>query len=505
MKAKRLIAIFLVVSIAIFLYVIKGFIPDVFLNLGKSAYDAKNYKDAYSKLKIAVVLSPKNRDARYYYVKTIINLPPTLEMQKELYRISQSNLPDSADLVADRQISKWRNQIFSGIGQNYIERVPLNDKILRWDVAKFPLKVCIQNTSAGTVPEYYKTEIMKAFLQWQSSTNNLIKFQFVDNPKGAEIFVDMVSYTKRKNCDKKDCKYVVAYTSPTVNGDILEKMDITFYDGNNLGKPFSERELYNTALHEIGHSLGIMGHSDNKDDLMYMQTNQDGLLAGMRSDFQLITPNDLNTMILLYMLIPDITNTPLSEFDMRHQFFAPIVMGTDEQINSRKMIEAKNYIQGAPELPNGYIDLAAAYSEQKENSSAIEALNKALELSSNDSERFAVYYNLAVIYMDVKSWDDSLKYAELAKQIQPTAEMDGLIAAINFEKGDVDKAKQTYTEALEKNPQNVIDAINLSRIYLREFNLVQAGRTMNKLVQANPNAKSDPRVKAMGLIMFFFK
>lgn len=507
---KRIIAIVLVFVTAFIIYAVYGLIPNIYLSMGKKDYDQKEYQKAYPLLKTAVHLRGQDRDARYYFVQTLLKLSPTLEVQKELYNVSQVNMPDSADLIADRQIAIWRNQISLRSGENYIEQVPFNDKILRWDATKFPLKVYIEPSSGVSVPDYYDTEIKKAFLQWQSSTGGFINFKFMDDTVGKtgetpDILVKIVPQENNK-CTQTNCKYIVANTTPTIKGDRLKQMDIVFFDSNNLGKPFGAREIYNTALHEIGHSLGIMGHSYNKDDLMYMENNLSKDAGQFRSDYQLIAPTDLNTLKLLYRLIPDITNTDLAHFDTSRQFFAPIVMGTNEQINSRKLLEAKNYIEAAPNLPNGYIDLAAAYAEQKEYNSAIEALQQALNLSSNDAEKFIVYYNFAVTYMNVQDWDNSLKYADLAKQIQPTnSDIDGLIAAINYNKGNRAFAKEAYAAALEKNPSSVIDAVNLARIYLKEFNLVDAGKILNNLVKANPDAKNDPKVRQFGLLMFFFR
>ena len=501
---KRIFAIVLIVLTAIVFFSIHNLIPSFYLNLGKEAYIHKDYKKAYNLLGKAILLNSTDRDVRYYFVQTLIELPPTLEIQKSLYEVSQVNLPDSADLIADRQISKWRNQISLNVGENYIEQAPFNNEILRWDIKKFPLNVKIENDSQSNIPTYYENKIKEAFLQWQSTTG-FVKIKFDDIEP--DILVKIVSSKDNGKCREAGCKYVVAYTSPTLNGDVLKQMTITFYDFNNLGQPFSEREIYNTALHEIGHSLGIMGHSYNKDDLMYMQNNLSKDYDSFRSDFQLISPVDLNTLRLLYKLIPNITNTKLKDFDTSHQFFAPIVMGTDEQINSRKMLEAQNYIKAAPNLPNGYIDLGAVYAEQKEYNSAIESLNKALELSSNDSEKFVVYYNMAVIYMNIRDWDNSLKYANIAKQLQPqsSAEIDGLIAGINFNRGNKELAKQTYADSLKKNPSSTIDALNLAKIYLKEYNFTQAGRTLNNLVKANPMAKNDPKIKTYGLLMFLFR
>ena len=500
---KKVLAIFLVIITAIFIWIFGKMIPDILTNNGKVAYESGNYQEALSNLRMAIQFSPKNTEARYYYVKTLIKLPPTLDVQKEIYKVSQVNSSDSANLIADMQISKWKNEIFLESGENYIEQATFSDKILRWDVTKFPLKVYIENNSTSA-PPYYQDEIKKAFLQWQASTGRFIKFEFINNAQNANIRVS-INAPENIKCPQGNCKYTVAYTTPIINNDLLKRMDILFYDSNNLGQPFKEREIYDTALHEIGHSLGIMGHSYNKDDLMYMETNNDRSFDSFRSDFQLISSNDLNTLKLLYKLVPDITNTPLSKFDKTRQLFAPIVMGSDKQINSRKMLEAQNYIKSAPNLPNGYIDLASAYAEEKQYNNTIENLNKALSLCSNNNEKFVVYYNFAVTYTNIKDWENALNYANMAEQINTNSDIDGLLALINYNLGNKEQAKKSYAEALQKNPDNIVNSINLTRIYLKEFNLPQAGRVLNRLIQANPEAKNDPMVKAYGLIILLFK
>lgn len=500
---KRIVALSILFVTAIFLYGIQKVLPDIYFNMGKTAFESRDYQNAHNFLKFAIELNGKDRNYRYYFVQTLLKMPPTIEVQKDLFSVADKKIPDSADLLAEQRISEWKNSIFLNIGENYIEKAPFNDKILRWDASKFPLVVNIQNNSQNA-PNYYIPTIKKAFMQWQGSTGGFIKFIF-QNSNDANIFVSINPQDTSKTCRGNDCKYVVAYTTPTIKGDKLQKMDIKFYDSNNLGMPFGQRELYNTALHEIGHSLGIMGHSFNKDDLMYMENNQEKISDTYRSDFQLISPRDLNTLNLLYKLIPDITNSEISKFDTKGQFFAPIVMGSEEEVNSRKLVEAQNYIKGAPELPNGYIDLGAAYAELKQYNNAINAMNKALDLSSNDGEKFAINYNLAVIYSQVKDWQNALKYARVAKSLQNSPDIDGFIAMIIYETGDKEAAKVAYSEVLKENPQDIIGAVNLSRIYLKEFNLPQAGKVLNNLVKANPQAANDPRVKAFGVLMFLFK
>lgn len=500
---KKFPRLFAILFVLILLLIVQKCIPSIAFNMGKQAYENKDYIKAFNILKFANKLDNKNIECRYYYVETLLKLKPTIDVQKELFNISQANLSDTADLLSDRQIEIWRNNIFLNVGENYIEQVPMGDKILRWDAQTFPLKVYIKKDTQTQIPSYYESAITKAFLQWQNT--GPVSFRFINDEKNANILVDIISSQNMQKCDGPDCKYVVAFTKPTYHDSLLNKMDITFYDLNMANKPFSEREIYNTALHEIGHSLGIMGHSQNSDDLMYMQKTKDQEIDKFRSDFQLISPRDANTLSLLYKLVPDITNTSMSKYNESYQFYAPIVIGGSKEANSKKMIEAQNYIKQAPNLPNGYIDLASAYAELKEYNKAIESLNTALSKTSDSSQIYLIDYNLAVIYMTIKDWDNAVQFARNARQIQSSSDLDGIIALADYNLGEKDKAKKEFAQTLLKSPDNKLNALNLAIVYLKEYNFAQAGKVLNNFVKANPDAASDPDIAPFKLMMFFFK
>jgi tetratricopeptide (TPR) repeat protein len=497
---KKFLIIFLLILITFFVFIFVKIMPDVLTVKGKTAYQNKNYSKAYSVLKWAFFLNPKHQDARYYYIKTLIKLPATLHIQKEIYNISQINLADSANLIADMKISDWKKRILHNCGNNYIKQVPLNNKILRWDIQKFPIKVYITQTDLA--PKYYLNKIKKAFLQWQVSTKRLINFQFTDNEKNADIIVNIKLSDDIKKCREKICKYSVAYTIPTISNNSLRKMNITFYALNQYNKPFSEKEIYYTALHEIGHALGIMGHSYNQHDIMHMEITHQ---INEENNMQSISFNDLNTVKLLYNLMPDITNTPLNKFNDSSLIFAPIILGSDKQINSEKILEAQHYIKSAPNISNGYIDLALAYAAEKQYNQAIEALNKALSFSSNNFEKSIVFYNFAVLYLNIKDFNKALEYAYSSQKEQDSADIEGLIALINYNLGNTEQAKSFYKKSLQTNPDNIINSVNLARIYLKEFNFQQAANVLNHLVEVNSEAEHNPMVKIYSPLMFLFK
>ena len=403
--------------------------PVCFYYQGKSALDKKDYIKAHKCLKNAYNFDKKNKDYRYYYVQSLLRLSPTVTVQKEMFNIASSDDKDSAQTVAEAKIAEWRNNILSNIGNNYIEQAPSDKGIVRWSIEKFPLKIALVNQSNVEIPEYYNNEVYRAFSQWEVSSQ-ILKFSSTNNANDADILVKFENLPNDV-CDGNGCKYVVGFTTPSIKNNILKKMIITLYTKDPNGNYFSDKELYNTILHEAGHALGIMGHSYSTEDLMYMATdNSSGFFAPYRSSFQYLSQQDLNTILLLYKLIPDICNTPINKLDIKGKIYAPIILGTSEEITSRKIKEAKNYIKNAPNLPGGYIDLGIAYAELNKYGDAKKAMKKALELAKSNDDKYLIYYNLSVINMNTNNLEDALTNAENARLISENEDVKELITNI---------------------------------------------------------------------------
>lgn len=426
-----------IVSILLILVIVLN-IP-VFLCKAGENYLRKNEPvKAYKVLKKAYILRSKDRDIRYFYVKSMTNVKPIEKIQKEMFKFSQGKENDAAQKLAKQQINIWKLNILNNIGDNYIEQAPFDRNLVRWDVNTFPLKVRLEIPI--TTPDYYRIEIEKAFLQWTVSTD-FLKFEFVEKGK-ADINVKF-NPLPEDVCEDGICKYVVAYTEPKISGKILKSMTITMYDKDANGNYFSDKELYNTILHEIGHALGIMGHSYSSDDLMYMSSQPEMNFTRYRRNFQYISKDDLNTINLLYKLIPDISNVPMAKFQKDGLIYAPIVLGNEKDIGRRKIKEAESYILSAPDLPGGYIDLAVAYADMEKYSQAIETLRKALDLAKSDSDRYIIYYNIAVIHMNSNRLEEAEKYLKLAKAINANDDTAELESNLNHAKAAKKKPFKT--------------------------------------------------------------
>lgn len=450
-NSDRFLTIIICTFAVIFALVFK-LMPTYYYHMGHHYLKKQDYVKARANFKNAYFFNRNDKDYRYYYVKSLLNLSPSEPIQKELFELASSSQQDSAQQAAITRVSEWRNAVLNNIGDNYIEQVPLDKGIIRWDIKKFPLKVVIVDNSEINVPSYYKNEILQAFAQWQVSTR-LIKFELTNRIKDANIIVKIMPPPENV-CEGNVCRYVVGFTTPNYKDSTLYDMTIVLYSTDPFGNYFSDKELYNTILHEIGHALGIMGHSYSSEDLMYMTSeNDNSFYAPYRSSFQYLSTKDINTIELLYKLIPNITNTPLEEFNTKGLIYAPIILGTSSQISMRKLKEAQNYIKNAPNLAGGYIDLAIAYTELNKNRDALKALEKALELAKSDNEKFMVNYNLAVLNMNENNLEAALNYAKAAKQINNSEEVKELITNINHAKLANKKPFKGHMMSFDETPE----------------------------------------------------
>ena len=430
---KRHIVSFAILAIILFVLIVTIIaLPDYFFNVGLSAFKKKDYKTAYKNFSYARLWNKTNSNYRYYYAQTLAKFKPTYNIQKEMFEIANDTRKDSARLFAGIQINLWKNNISQRYGSTYIDQVPSNSDIIRWNPKTFPLKVYVSSENGGNYPEYYSSEVIKAFGQWTASSG-FIPFSFINNEAAAQIVVKYEP-SPTTACSDSSCKYIVAHTDPVIRNGLLKQMIITVYDRDANGSFFSDKELYTTVLHEIGHALGIMGHSYSTDDLMYMENmtnrNSGRLFIKYRSDFQYISIKDVSTLRLLYNIVPTISNTPISQFSTTNLIYPPIIFGTAKNMNSIKLKEAQEYIKRAPDIPNGYIDLAIAYDDLGNFDKALEAFQKAFNLAKEDNDKYIVLYNIAAIYLNANKPETALGYAQQAKAINPSEDVEDLLSNI---------------------------------------------------------------------------
>ena len=371
-------------------------------------YGKGKYEQALPYFERGLIANPNHVLIRYFYANTLAKVKPTYSVQKKLYELAEHKSDDQATKLARSNATQVKRALLSGIGDTYIYNAASGTDIIRWDVRSFPLKVYIEESN---VPKYYATNIRSALAQWMNRTT-FVNFTETKNEGDAQIVIRFKD-TNPSACSGGICKYVVAYTEPTISSNnTLKRMTLTFYKTNPRNQDFSPPEIYSTALHEIGHTLGIMGHSDKPGDIMNAAQNK-GALSGSAFGNTKLSQRDLKTLVLLYRTKPTVSD----KFNLSSEtfYYAPLIIGSDDVIVQKKIEELTRYIKSYPQMATGYINLGGAYADMGDFEKALQYMQTAEKYAKTNDERFLVAYNRAIIYYNMQNASAAMQYAQQAQ------------------------------------------------------------------------------------------
>lgn len=427
-----------------------------------------------------------DENAREAYVNSLINNPLDLKAQEKLLKFLTYNIDDNAKLKLDYFLHDFNLEIFRKYSGNYIKQAVYNQEIMHW--GKLPITYIIKDSSKHNI---YEAEIKNAFKEWEIATGKAVVFE--ENYKNPNI---TIIFDSKNPSDKESKKFVVAHTTPNIISQKLENMVIKFYTTTPQGKELKPEQIYNTALHEIAHALGLMGHSSHKKNVMYMTRDTIISNTSLRDN---ITEADANTIKLLYKIKPHITNSN----ELEYEYLPEIILGEKEKLNSIKLEEAQNYIKNAPEIASGYIDLAETYVATKDYSKAIKTLEKALEIADTLEIQDIIYYNLAVTYFYIDNMEIAKDYLEESLKIKATDDKKFLLAEIYNKLGQKNLAEKEYKNLLESSPDNIQYTIALTNFYITNKKYLKARKQLKKFFEYCPEEKQNNIFKSYGILKIF--
>lgn len=122
----------------------------------------------------------------------------------------------------------------------------------------FPVNVSFVNSSGWSAVK--NNAIANAETVWNAKSGNQIRFNEIAS--GGKITVEFLD-TDVVSGD------AVGLTTVSYRGTELLTAQVQVAASDILGRPRSQKELNQITAHEIGHALGIGGHSTDTADLMY--------------------------------------------------------------------------------------------------------------------------------------------------------------------------------------------------------------------------------------------
>jgi len=163
--------------------------------------------------------------------------------------------------------------------------------IVRW--ASNPIKVHIPDSRH--VPGYkqaWGSILMQSFRDWETVSNGLIKFEFVDSvpQQGLECFFYNASVKDPDLINDAEAGEALMYT---LNGDLHNGTIKILTRSFSSVLPLTDNRIRFICLHEIGHALGLSGHTDNPDDVMFLSTS-------FKDEWKDLSARDARTIQRLY-------------------------------------------------------------------------------------------------------------------------------------------------------------------------------------------------------------
>jgi tetratricopeptide (TPR) repeat protein len=198
--------------------------------------------------------------------------------------------PKIRSLIASLKNELSRNGgVNDSTADDYLHEATIGG-MARW--ASMPITVYIK---PGTDIPGYRSEfsdlLQQAFADWEQASDGKIKFEFVKDPTNAQITCSWTNTTKNAISSAEGGQTMVI-PDPAKPGDILNagvSLLTVPPTGNELSSAYAKR----VDLHEVGHALGILGHSTNPADVMFHS-----VLPGIT--VATLTDRDKKTIVSLY-------------------------------------------------------------------------------------------------------------------------------------------------------------------------------------------------------------
>ncbi len=238
--------------------------------LGLALSRLGNPKAALSEFNRALKYSPNNSAATLNIAECYKQLGQLDQAKVYLKRFVTEN-PDSphvAEAKASLDTLRHTKKITGNKeSSDYLDSVSKKG-LIGWSQTKMPLRVFIEDgRSVFGFQDSFRDLVQKSLWQWAQASDRRIGWRLVINPTDADIVFHWTS-------DKSDFPHGAeqGIAKLTWLGHCIQHADVklcTVSVGSDGAKALPENEMEQTCLHEIGHALGLAGHSSNNNDVMF--------------------------------------------------------------------------------------------------------------------------------------------------------------------------------------------------------------------------------------------
>lgn len=269
---------------------------EVHHNLAIALAKTGQIKEAISELELTRNLNP-NLDSTWMSLGGLYQTEGRIQDAITTYSEFVKRFPNHKDAkkVAElviglqKEASRERTVQSAGNLQDYYAEVTAHGRA-RWPASKMPLKVFI--AQGKNVPNFKpgSEDLLKqSFLDWQNASKGAVSFLFVDTEKDSDIQCTWTNdASKFKNAAEAGETQLFSGKNGLVKGTIVFLTVPLVPD-----MPLTQNRLRLIFLHEIGHVIGMAGHTNNPKDAMFYSID-------VADNWRDLSERDATTVIRLY-------------------------------------------------------------------------------------------------------------------------------------------------------------------------------------------------------------
>ncbi|HEY9678714.1 MAG TPA: matrixin family metalloprotease [Drouetiella sp.] len=186
---------------------------------------------------------------------------------------------------------------------DYLDSLVSQHGVGRWPSTSFPLKIFIEKADdVPGVPPNSTQMLGNAFDAWNKAANGALPSVLVSNRKQADITIQWTNNPNKVSAHdgvhmEQGITRVRQVVMPGAPVGTIRSADILLLTvSRETGEPVPEDDMKGVCLHEVGHALGLGGHSANSADTMYFSVSARQLPA--------LSHRDKTTIAKLYSYAP---------------------------------------------------------------------------------------------------------------------------------------------------------------------------------------------------------
>lgn len=287
-------------------------------NLGCCYNECALYEQALTEFKRSLEIDPKMTDC-------LINMGSCYQVQGrtdeaiEFFKGYLKKNPHSQDAQTVqgmiKALEKYKLEHIESDphSSDYLPSICDEGFVRRWPLHKMPLSIYISNgrDEAGHPVNGFREEynyiLLSAIDDWMKASSYKLSYRLVRDPKEAVLActwtADPAFLHEQGNKVEQGVAQVFAETNAGQDGtkQILSANVRILVLNRDSGQPLTSDDMKKTCLHEIGHALGMVGHSPSNKDVMFYSNSS--------AVWPALTKRDKATILRIYQDFPGIAGS----------------------------------------------------------------------------------------------------------------------------------------------------------------------------------------------------